>query len=90
MDRISALRNLEEALRDYEAGETDLDSLERRIRAVVRTYATEFDGELTPYRTVENGLVVVATSRREARARARNLVAGDPDDLRVERVDDED
>lgn len=88
MDRISALRKVEEALSDFEAGETDLESLERRIRAIVRTYATEFDGELTPYRTVEEGLVVVAPSRREARERARDLLAGDPDEVRVERVDD--
>lgn len=88
MDRISALRNVEEALRDYEDGATDLAGMERRVRAIVRTYATAFDGELTPYRTVEDGLVVVAISRREARERARELLTGDPDEVRVERVEE--
>lgn len=87
MDRISALRNLEEALQDYEAGETDLGSLERRVRGIVRTYATEFDGELTPYRAVETDLVVVAASRREARDRVRALATDDSGEVRVERVD---
>lgn len=86
MDRISALRNVEDALREFEDGETDLESMERRVRAVVRTYATEFDGELTPYRTAEEGIVLVATSRREARERARELC--DADEVRVERVEE--
>ncbi len=49
MDRISALRNIEDALATFEQGETDLASMERRVRGVLRTYATEFaDDALAP------------------------------------------
>lgn len=81
MDRIAALRNVEDALAAYERGETDLESLERRVTGVLRTYATEFDDELSAYRASGDeraeGLVVVATSRREARERVVDLVEGD-------------
>ncbi|WP_459193587.1 DUF7854 family protein [Halosimplex sp. J119] len=50
MDRISALRNVEDALGDFEDGEIDLAELEREVRGTLRTYATEFDGELAAYR----------------------------------------
>jgi Tfp pilus assembly protein PilX len=87
MDRISALRNVEEALRAFEAGEADLDSTERRVRAVLRTYATEFEGDegadLDAYRArgddPADGTVVVAPSAAEARARVRELVDADGD-----------
>lgn len=85
MDRISALRNIEEALGEYEAGERDLDGLERRVRAVVRTYATAFEGDLAAYRATgdppADGLVVAAPSRRTARERVRELL---DDDVRFE------
>lgn len=78
MDRISALRNIEEALGEYEAGERDLESVERRVRAVVRTYATAFEGDLAAYRATgdspADGLVVAAPSRQEARERVRELL----------------
>jgi hypothetical protein len=45
VDRISALRNVEEALSAFEAGEADLAATERRVVAVLRTYATEFEPE---------------------------------------------
>ena len=48
MDRISALRNVEEALSAFEAGEADLAATERRVVAVLRTYATEFEPEPEP------------------------------------------
>lgn len=79
MDRISAIRNVEEALAAFEAGECDLAELERRVRGTLRTYATEFDGELDAYRAsgddAVDGLVVLASSRREARERVRGLAA---------------
>ncbi|WP_436925449.1 DUF7854 family protein [Halosimplex amylolyticum] len=55
MDRISALRNVEDALGEFEDGEIDLAALEREVRGTLRTYATEFDGELAAYqaRSVE-------------------------------------
>ena len=78
MDRISALRNVEEALAAFEAGEIDLSTAERRVQAVLRTYATEFaDGERTVYRVEcrdRPPVVVVATSRAAARVRARESV----------------
>lgn len=78
MDRIAALRNVEEALADFEAGEEDLASLERRVQAILRTYATEFEGELSPYRAEgderADGVVVLAHSEQEARERVAELV----------------
>ncbi|MEF8851522.1 MAG: hypothetical protein V5A44_09200 [Haloarculaceae archaeon] len=78
MDRISALRNIEEALADFEDGETDLATLEREVRGVLRTYATEFEGELSAYRARggdADGVVVLAPSPTAARERVRELVA---------------
>ena len=95
MDRISAIRNVEEALVAFEGGECDLAELERRVRATLRTYATEFEGDLDAYRTSGDddvdGLVVMASSHREARERVRELAGSSPErveDLRfeVERV----
>jgi hypothetical protein len=43
MDRISALRNVEDALREFEDGEADLATTEQRVVAVLRTYATDFE-----------------------------------------------
>lgn len=78
MDRISALRNVEEALRAFEEGEADLDETDERVRAVLRTYATEFEGEATVYRAIGDGAVdgtvVVAPSEPAARDRIANLV----------------
>jgi hypothetical protein len=92
MDRISAIRNVEEALAAFEAGECDLAELERRVRGTLRTYATEFEGALDAYRAsgddAVDGLVVLAGSRREARERVRGLAADDSEapaeDLRFE------
>ncbi|WP_137286558.1 DUF7854 family protein [Halorussus salinisoli] len=87
MDRISALRNIEDALADFESGETDLGATERRVLNVLRTYATEFeDEELTAYRASgaerAEGLVVVAESRAQARKRVTDVL--DSDELEFE------
>lgn len=90
MDRISALRNVEDALADFETGEADLATVERRVIAVLRTYATDFGDDDGPraYRAVgekpADGLVVVANSREEARERVEEL-AGDDLDFELER-----
>lgn len=76
MDRIAALRRIEQSLSALESGETDLETCERRVRATVRTFATEFDGELSAYRP-DDGTVVVAASEREARERLRELTGVD-------------
>lgn len=76
MDRIAALRRIEGSLSAFESGETDLETCERRIRAAVRTFATEFDGDLSAYRSGE-GTVVVAASEREARELVRELTDAD-------------
>jgi hypothetical protein len=96
MDRISALRNVEEALRAFETGEADLDATEARVCAVLRTYATEFEGDeqadLDAYRAVGDdpvdGTVVVAASPAEARDRVCDIVDADPAtaEFSVERV----
>lgn len=84
MDRIATLRRIEDALAEFEAGETDLESCERRIRGAVRTFATEFDGERSAYRSGE-GIIVVATTEREARERIRALT--DAEAPTVERLE---
>jgi hypothetical protein len=94
MDRISALRNIEDALRAFERGEADLATTERQVVTVLRTYATDFDGEggaLAAYRASGDeraeGLVVVATSPEEAEARIRGLLdAGDELAVTVDRL----
>ncbi|WP_440990386.1 DUF7854 family protein [Haloarchaeobius baliensis] len=98
MDRISALRNVEDALASFEEGDCDLGELERRVQTILRTYVSEFDvGEsLAVYRvapagvteTDTDGLVLVATGPNEARAQARELADGLPESLSVERVSD--
>jgi hypothetical protein len=89
VDRISALRNIEGALREYESGDCDLSTLERRVRGTVRTYATAFAADgAAPYRVTgaDAEVVIVANDPAEARERARRL--GDVDgDLAAERVD---
>jgi hypothetical protein len=94
MDRISALRNIEDALRTFERGEADLATTERQVVTVLRTYATDFgddEGDLAAYRAAgddrADGLVVVATSPDEAEARIRDLLdADDALDVTVERL----
>ena len=79
MDRISALRNIEEALAEFETGSKSLSDLERDVRGTLRTYATEFEGDLQAYRanggTDVDGLVVLAPSETAARERVRDLVS---------------
>ncbi|WP_435146542.1 hypothetical protein [Halobaculum sp. P14] len=83
MDRISALRNVEDALRAFEDGDADLAATERRVESVLRTFATEFEtSERRAYRAVGDaaaGTVVVASSPAEARERVAALVAADVD-----------
>jgi len=85
MDRIAAIRQIETALADLEAGDLDLAGCEREVRAIVRTFATEFDGDLSAYRSDEAGTVVLADSERAARERVRALT--DAEAPTVERVD---
>ncbi|WP_340098596.1 hypothetical protein [Salinibaculum salinum] len=91
MDRISALRNIEEALSAFEREECTLPELEREVRGILRTYATEFDDETRAYRARGparvDGLVVLATSRQEARDRIADLLS-DPPEFSVEPADD--
>jgi hypothetical protein len=78
MDRISALRNIEDALADFEAGETTLADLEGDVRGILRTYAADLEGELGAYRASGEGfedVVVVAQSRNAACDRAEELLA---------------
>ena len=91
MDRISALRNVEDALADFESGEADLRATERRVLNVLRTYATEFgEDELAAYRASgpdrADGLVVVADSRSQARARVGDLLDAEELEFEIERI----
>lgn len=85
MDRISALRNVEEALAEFEEGARSLPELEREVRGVLRTYATEFAGDERLYRASGDpaaaGLVVLAPNRAAARDRVADLLDAD---VRVE------
>ena len=80
MDRISALRNVEDALAAFEAGECSLSELESEVRGVLRTYAADFEGDLQAYRAsgdeAADGLVVLASSSADARERVEALVDG--------------
>ncbi|WP_284012552.1 hypothetical protein [Halobaculum litoreum] len=84
MDRISALRNVEDAIRAFEDGDADLAATERRVATVLRTYATEFETpERRTYRVVDGpgeGRVVVAADPTEARERAATLATAADDD----------
>jgi len=92
MDRISAIRNVEEALRAFEAGEADLATTEERVLAALRTYATEFEGSgLGAYvgrgaEAVED-VVVIASSRAEARDRIVEHAPATPSSFDVEQLD---
>ncbi|KAB1192672.1 hypothetical protein GJR96_04145 [Haloferax sp. MBLA0076] len=88
MDRISAIRNIEDAIRDFESGESDLASTERRVVTVLRTFATEFetdtgDATLDAWKAVgderADGLVVLAASEDDARTRVADLLADSTD-----------
>ena len=82
MDRISTLRNIEDALAEFEDGECDLSDLERRVRGALRTYATEFEGDERAYRATgdepADGRVVLAPSDGAARQRLADLPPGHP------------
>ncbi|GAA0261713.1 DUF7854 family protein [Halobacterium noricense] len=91
MDRISALRNVEDALADFEAGDASLGDVEDRVLGVLRTYATEFeDGDLSAYRAIGDprveGIVVVADTEAAARERVAARVDASPE-FRVEPAD---
>jgi hypothetical protein len=45
MDRIAALRNVEDALRSFEEGEADLAETEAEVATILRTFATEFEAD---------------------------------------------
>jgi hypothetical protein len=80
VDRISALRNVEEALRAFEAGDDDLATTQQRVQSVLQSYATEFeDDSRRAYRAVgeepADGVVVVAADPAKAEERVRELAA---------------
>jgi len=81
VDRISALRNVEDALADFEDGDASLEDVEDRVLGVLRTYATEFDeGGVSAYRATGDpaveGTVVVAPDAATAKERVAARVAG--------------
>ncbi|WP_135303432.1 DUF7854 family protein [Haloarcula amylovorans] len=90
MDRISALRNVEDALATFEAGECSLSDLEATVRGVLRTYASDFEGDLQAYRASgdgpADGVVVLASSGPAARERVETLL-DDPGSFTVAAVE---
>jgi len=88
MDRISALRNIEESLRAFETGDSDLAAVEQQVIGVLRTYAAELDStssELCAYEASGTervaGLIVVAPSKSKAHDRIATLLHIDPSEL---------
>ena len=82
VDHISALRNVEEALRAFEDGEADLSTTQRRVQSVLQSYATEFEAdERRPYRAhgdpPADGAVVVAPDAETAKTRVIELTDAD-------------
>jgi hypothetical protein len=89
VDRISALRNVEEALQAFEAGEAELETTQRRVQSVLQSYATEFeDRERRAYRAHGNspadGTVVVAPDSETAKTRVAELKDADGTSFEVE------
>lgn len=89
MDRISALRNVEEALRTFESGEQSLETTQRQVRSVLQTYATEFEtAERRPYRArgeePADGTVVVAADAAGAAERVRKLTGATDEAFEVD------
>ncbi|MCL9812165.1 hypothetical protein [Natranaeroarchaeum aerophilus] len=79
MDRISAIRNVEDALAAFEDGEVDLETTEERVLATVRTYATDYEGEITAVYRVQpisrrEPIIVVAASPDDAVERATSIL----------------
>lgn len=72
MDRIAAIRQIEDALASFEEGEATLEECERRARATVRTFASEFEDGRSAYEA-DDGTIVVAASAEEAHDRVREL-----------------
>jgi len=92
MDRISALRNVEDALADFEDGDASLGDVEDRVLGVLRTYATEFkDGDVASYRATGDpkveDVVVAAESTDAARERVAARVPDPVPEFRVEPLD---
>jgi hypothetical protein len=92
MDRISALRNVEDALADFEDGDASLGDVEDRVLGVLRTYATEFDeDDATAYRATGDpaveGTVVVAPDAETARERVAARVDGRVPEFDVSEAD---
>ncbi|AHG04925.1 hypothetical protein HALDL1_16005 [Halobacterium sp. DL1] len=92
MDRISALRNVEDALADFEDGDASLGDVEDRVLGVLRKYATEFEDEtVAAYRATGDpkveDVVVVAPSPETARDRVAARVTDPVPEFRVERAD---
>lgn len=90
MDRISAIRNIEDAIRSFEDGERDLAETERQVASILRMYATEFDGEGDVFRAVgdppADGTVVVAPSKPAARERVRERLEAGHGETGTEKV----
>ncbi|MEF8779157.1 MAG: hypothetical protein V5A46_00590 [Haloferacaceae archaeon] len=92
MDRISALRNVEEALRAFEEGEAELATTEERVIGVLRTYATSFEDEAAVFRATAPapaaGAVVIAPSTPAAAERVVDLrgLECDRDAVELERL----
>ena len=91
MDHISALRNVEEALRAFENGEADLTTTQRRVQSVLQSYATEFEAEeRRAYRahgeSPADGVVVVAPDAETAETRVRELTDAETSAFEVEPI----
>lgn len=91
MDRISALRNIESALQEYENGACDLATLEERVGSILRTYATEFEAEeINVFRAVggeADGTIVAAADESAARSKIRDRYDETGNEFTIEQLD---
>lgn len=90
MDRISALRNIEAALREYEEGELELGELEERVETILRTYATAFEREALSVFEARggraDGVVVAAADAGVARERIEERFDGEELEFELEQL----
>lgn len=87
MDRISTLRNIEDALTEFENGNISFEELTQRVSTILQTFATDFEDELKAVYQVDS-VIVVAESPSAARDQAAELADINSESASVHRLSD--
>lgn len=87
MDRISTLRNIEDALTEFENGNISFEELNQRVSTILQTFATDFEDELQAVYQVDS-VIVVAESPSAARDQAAEIADINPESASVHRLSD--